>query len=289
MVYSTKHKMAELMSKEPRIASLIGRFGIPFGVGDQTIEEVCQAASVDAYTFLSIVNFQLHHQSFELERIDVNTVKTYIKNAHDDYLQYRLPNLRRTLLEAMPSEDDHQVVVLILRYYDAFVQLLRKHMRDEDAGAVKVHERDNQHIVRKIDELINIIVKYYPGEHSSELSPMVVCALESLYHVEEDILAHCEIEDQILVPAMALQHPSESKDSNEVLSDRETDVLIEIVNGNSNKQIADHLCLSIHTVISHRKNIVRKLDIHSTAGLTIYAVVNNLVQLEQLKTNIKGL
>ena len=52
--------------------------------------------------------------------------------------------------------------------------------------------------------------------------------------------------------------------------------------GLSNKEIADVLFISTHTVISHRKNIARKLNIHSTAGLTIYAIVNKLVDINSM-------
>jgi regulator of cell morphogenesis and NO signaling len=51
----------------------------------------------------------------------------------------------------------------------------------------------------------------------------------------------------------------------------------------TNKQIADKLCLSAHTVITHRLNISAKLQIHSTAGLIIYAIVNKLVELDDVK------
>ena len=51
----------------------------------------------------------------------------------------------------------------------------------------------------------------------------------------------------------------------------------------TNKAIADKLYLSIHTVITHRRNIARKLQIHSPAGLTIYAIVNKLVELSDIK------
>jgi regulator of cell morphogenesis and NO signaling len=67
--------------------------------------------------------------------------------------------------------------------------------------------------------------------------------------------------------------------SNETLSKREMEIIREIAMGLSNKEIADKLCLSTHTIMSHRKNIARKLDIHSTAGLTIYAVVNGVVEV----------
>jgi regulator of cell morphogenesis and NO signaling len=76
---------------------------------------------------------------------------------------------------------------------------------------------------------------------------------------------------------------NEEENETEPLSEREIDVLKKVVSGLSNKEIADELCISIHTVISHRKNITRKLNIHSTAGLTIYAIVNNIVDIESLR------
>ena len=69
----------------------------------------------------------------------------------------------------------------------------------------------------------------------------------------------------------------------ENLSDREIDVLKLLVGGNSNKEIADKLSISINTVITHRKNISQKTSIKSVSGLTIYAVVNNFVSLDNFK------
>ena len=61
------------------------------------------------------------------------------------------------------------------------------------------------------------------------------------------------------------------------------DVIISLVQGMSNKEIADHLCISTNTVITHRRNIARKLQVHSPAGLTIYAIVNGLVDISSVK------
>lgn len=69
----------------------------------------------------------------------------------------------------------------------------------------------------------------------------------------------------------------------EVLSSREKEIVICVVKGMTNKEIADVLFLSAHTVITHRRNIARKLQIHSPAGLTIYAIVNKLVELQDIK------
>ena len=61
------------------------------------------------------------------------------------------------------------------------------------------------------------------------------------------------------------------------MSDRERDVLVRVAKGLSNKEIADDLNISIHTVMSHRKNIAHKTGIKSVAGLTVYALLNNLL------------
>lgn len=77
--------------------------------------------------------------------------------------------------------------------------------------------------------------------------------------------------------------PEESKGSSEDLTDREKEVLIELVKGFTNKEIGENLNLSVHTVISHRKNITRKLDIKSSSGLTIYAIMNHLISIDEVK------
>lgn len=74
----------------------------------------------------------------------------------------------------------------------------------------------------------------------------------------------------------------ETDKRHESLSQREKEVIVCVVKGMTNKQIADKLCLSAHTVVTHRRNISAKLDIHSTAGLTIYAIVNKLVELDEI-------
>jgi len=78
----------------------------------------------------------------------------------------------------------------------------------------------------------------------------------------------------------------ETSDEATVLSLREKEIITCVVKGLTNKEIALELFLSTHTVITHRRNIARKLEIHSTAGLTIYAIVNKLVELEEIKKNI---
>ncbi len=67
------------------------------------------------------------------------------------------------------------------------------------------------------------------------------------------------------------------------LSAREKEIVTAIALGKSNKEIADWLCISTHTVMTHRKNIASKLKIHNPAGLTIYAIVNKLIDIGDVK------
>lgn len=78
------------------------------------------------------------------------------------------------------------------------------------------------------------------------------------------------------------ENPSNKTNSPEILSDREIDVLKLLAVGLTNKEIADKLTISIHTVISHRKNISQKTGIKSVSGLTIYAVLQKIISTDSL-------
>lgn len=75
-------------------------------------------------------------------------------------------------------------------------------------------------------------------------------------------------------------------DETKALSQREKEVVIGIVKGMSNKEIASEMNVSVNTVMTHRRNITSKLQIHSAAGLTIYAIVSKLVRLDEISTRL---
>jgi len=95
--------------------------------------------------------------------------------------------------------------------------------------------------------------------------------------------------EQIEAKIVALTHSDDRRDvRREPLSPREREIVVCIVKGMTNKQIADCLFISTHTVITHRRNIAAKLQIHSAAGLTIYAIVNKLVELSEIEPAYGG-
>lgn len=281
-MYKAQDKMCDLMAHEEEAIQIISRFGLHMGVGEQTIGQVCEAHDVHTPTFLAVVNYKVFHQRALPADIDLKTLQMYLKNAHTYFLGFRLPRLREALVAAVhPEGPENRIPLLIIQCYDEFVQEIRTHIEHEDAGKYEEHEHDDQRITDKLSEIKNLIIKYLPATGYPLISVM-----SDLWHTEQDFADHCAIEDEILRPAVSRvkhHHKEVVEPENEELSDREKDVLIQLVKGLSNKEVADVLCISTHTVISHRKNISRKLKIHSIAGLTIYAIVNKLVDLKNLE------
>ena len=315
--------MSTLIAREHQAIHIIGRFGVPLGVGEKTIEEVCREQHIHTETFLTIINYKLDNEAHRrdlYESIDLRTLITYLRNAHSYFFEFSLPMLRQKLIESINlSTTNSQIPILIIRFFDEYAENINIHMQHENEQLFPYVESlldgtpletlsteefqhqqrfvDDQHIASKLTELKSLIIKYYP---QTEQNYLLGYALNDIFQTEEDLATHCAIEEDILFPAVrqleksvraahrtrpgnADEGPEKESES---LSEREQDVLKQVVNGLSNKEIADVLCISTHTVISHRKNIARKLGIHSTAGLTIYAIVNNLVNINDLKTNV---
>ena len=157
---------------------------------------------------------------------------------------------------------------------------------------IAIFEQNHESIDSKLSDLKNILIKYFPAQKPNYLLNEVLFDLSSC---EKDLDKHNRVEDHFFVPITetlekALSNKKVSIEATEKvdnLTDREKEILASVVKGLTNKEIAQKLFLSAHTVISHRRNITRKLEIHSTAGLTIYAIVNNLVTLEEIKSVIE--
>ena len=121
------------------------------------------------------------------------------------------------------------------------------------------------------------LVKEYP--HLSIVALVTACIEPSALKQYNGVI---EINDPKLKVINKLSQIAQNDDKNEKpddveLSKREIDVLVAVAKGLMNKEIADLMNISIHTVISHRKNITRKTGIKSVSGLTVYALLNNLI------------
>ena len=314
-MYEADDKMISLIRDNYDLLQSLGSFGINLGFGDKTVKETCEDNDVDTYTFLAVVNYTINgYGEFESdEQISVPTLLHYLEASHAYFLDFQLPYIRRELAESL-NEDD-SLARLIMRFYDEYAHEIRRHMQYEQktlfpyvntllegqpASDYNVETFSKHHGAtdKKLRELKLLIIKYLPqdGLHNNQLT----ATLHDIYENEVWLRQHAQVEDHIFVPAIRrmeqtvkqsdvtknitdMVFKSSISQNPEALSDREKDVIISLVQGMSNKEIADHLCISTNTVITHRRNIARKLQIHSPAGLTIYAIVNGLVDIAAVK------
>jgi len=95
--------------------------------------------------------------------------------------------------------------------------------------------------------------------------------------VFDDVLFYSDNQNMIISKLSRFAQNGKSGNSSNQLSTREIEILQQVAQGLSNKEISDKLFISIHTVITHRKHITAKLGIKSISGLTLYASLNNLI------------
>jgi regulator of cell morphogenesis and NO signaling len=310
--YHATDKMAELISQEYRLLQVMSRFGIPLGVGEKSVDEVCKEHGVDTETFLAVLNFvgnDCNHRFIaNPEALSLPSLMRYLKEAHTYFLQFNFPSIRRKLIDAIGSGGAGKTAFLILQYFDNYVDEVRDHFQYEDNTVFPYVESLLAHTATggynidtfatthesasdKLTELKNIIIRYCEVPDTNYALHLV---LFDIFCSEEELKSHGLVEEHLFVPAVKLAEkniadiPSdtsentEATDNSSLLSTREKEIVVEVVKGLTNKEIADKLCISLNTVLTHRRNIARKLEIHSPAGLTIYAIVNGLVELKNL-------
>lgn len=313
-MYEAGDKMISLIADNYSLLQSLSSFGINLGFGDKTVEETCRDNGVDTYTFLAVVNFTINgHISFDDEdRLSVPTLLHYLEASHVYYLDFQLPFIRKELTDAINKDDS--LGMLIMNLYDEYAREIQKHMLYEertlfpyvkslmegtlpDNYSIDTFSKHHSAADHKLKELKNIIIKYLPSDMLR--NNMLTAALHDIYNNEEWLNLHAQVEDKIFTPAIRrLEQRLKQNDvtrnistmvfkgkteATEPLSDREKEVIVALVQGMSNKEIAEHLFIAVNTVITHRRNIVRKLQIHSPAGLTIYAIVNGLVDISSVK------
>ena len=312
-MYEPDDKMISLIRDNYNLLQSLGSFGISLGFGDKTVSQVCEEQHVDTYTFLAVVNFTIngYRDIDDATRLSMPTLLQYLKASHDYFIGFQLPFIRKELVEALDERDN--LARLILKLYDEYARSITAHMKYEEKHVypyveallqgkpvadfeIDMYSKHHGQESSKLRELKSIIIKYLPsdGLHNNQLS----ATLYDIYNNEEWLSLHAQVEDEIFIPAVRRLEQKlrqsdvtakisnmigKNVDGTEALGEREKDVIVALVQGMTNKEIADHLCISVNTVITHRRNIARKLQIHSPAGLTIYAIVNNLVDITSVK------
>ncbi|MFA5497079.1 MAG: helix-turn-helix transcriptional regulator [Bacteroidales bacterium] len=319
VLYTAADKMGDLICNNYPMLFVMSRFGIPPGFGNKTIEQVCRQSNVHTSTFLAVVNLLIAGEQTSFNNLSLSCLVNYLHNSHSHFLDIRLPAIRKKLLKTLKTPLD-SVDKAVLRFYDQYVEQVQTHMTYEEETVfpyvqsllkgkqsgqycIEIFSRQHDNIEAKLSDLKNILIKYYPTGNPHELNNV----LFDIFACAQDLASHNYVEDNLFVPLITQweqkdpdkrcgERPpaKEIVSEKEIVSDtlraadtgelskREKEVLTEIAKGYTNKEIADRLFISVHTVMTHRKNIMHKLKIHSLSGLTIYALLNNLVDPNQI-------
>lgn len=308
--YSRNDRMRDVINDNSHLLTVINRFSISLGFGDKTVADVCEENDVDADTFLAVINL-ISGKEWSDYSISLPPLIGYLRKSHKHILTYALPAIKKTLIEGIQQTSTCEIAMVILKFYDRYVSEVRKHMEYEDNvvfsyvenlldGEVKNKfnisdfSSRHEHMAGSLDELKELFIYQY-NQKDNELVSM---ALFQIVMCGNDLVSHCEVENKLLFPTVArleanlrnktaeqsVGKTSEvQKGITDTLTDRERDVIIGVAQGLSNKEIADKLNLSFHTITTYRKNISAKLNIHSTAGLAIFAILNHLIKIDEIK------
>lgn len=218
--YKADDLMSDLICADYPMLLVLSRFGIPLGFGDKSIGEVCALNGVDTDTFLAVVNLLSEDEESSapkhLDCLSVEAVVAYLRNSHNYFLNFRLPLIKRKLVEAIDCSEGNGIALAIIRYFDEYVAEVRKHMLYEEetvfpyvegllGGAsrsdgynIGIFGKQHDKVEAKLSELKNIIIKYYPAKSSNELNSV----LFDIFSCADDLASHNRIEDCLFVPAI---------------------------------------------------------------------------------------
>lgn len=226
----------------------------------------------------------------------------YLKQSHIYYRDTALVKLENDFSELL-EPCTRQSRDIFQQFLSGFKEEMKKHFLYEEeilfpyvekliAGEedVRLEDSAQEHcnIQEKLSDLHNLVLKSMPPECDNDKHNAL---LDFLAYIEKDMACHTSIEDDILIPLAraagntvqtTATEPHSHKTAN-LLSDREKEILISVAQGKINKEIADQHNISVHTVISHRKNITSKTGIKTVSGLTAYAILNNLIDINTIE------
>lgn len=237
----------------------------------------------------------------------VGEIVRYLQESHEYYTTTALVTLSSSI-ESMIAPCSQTQKTAIWRFFTDYKSELSHHFEYEECDvipyiqslldgkrdkgySIDVFEDHHSSIDEKLSDLGRILRKTLQDDDSREEEKERLFAF--MDRLREDIARHSYIEDEVMVPLVRMLEkmspslvknpaPRISSNQEEELSEREKEILISVAMGLMNKEIADKHNISINTVITHRKNITRKTGIKTTAGLTVYAILNNLVDVNSV-------
>lgn len=310
-VITPNMKVAEIIEADYHLLGVLSRLGVQGSFGEKTLSELCAAAGLKTGTVIMLFG-AYYYPGFKptvenLRNGDTDEVLRYLHSSHEYYLHSALGEMSDSIEKLIaPCQKRQQQV--IWNFFQEYQSELKGHFEFEEGRVIpyvqdlvlgkhhpgfSIEDSEDNHssIDEKLSDLRRIVLKSLPHECDDAMRIKFLMFLTDLH---DDLQHHTYIEDNILAPMVRLlENPGkyisrkeiqvEEEDTGGELSEREKEILVSVASGMINKEIADRHNISINTVITHRKNITRKIGIKTVAGLTVYAILNNLIDINSIE------
>ena len=309
--FTSNMKVARLVEANYRLLGVLARVGIDGSFGEKTVSEVCISSGLDPDTIIllcEVYTFPSFKPSMELlRRCHVGDILRYMHQSHDYYLNRAISEMEKSVTKLLePCQKKQQDVVW--NFFRGYKIEVKNHFGFEEQEVIPYvqgliigqsrpgfsidrFEENHSNIDEKLGDFKNLVMKSLPAVCDNDIR---LDLLVRIYALQEDLKCHTYIEDHVLVPMVRLlenpqrfreraREQDEEPEQRLELSDREKEILVSVAQGLLNKEIADKHNISINTVITHRKNITRKTGIRTVPGLTVYAILNNLIDINSIE------
>ncbi|MDR1259248.1 MAG: helix-turn-helix transcriptional regulator [Tannerellaceae bacterium] len=218
-------QMSEVVEEHPSLIPIINRFGIRLGLGDKSVQEICDEYQLDPDFLLIVINTFLNEEYFpekKLQTFHTSQIIDYLVKTNNYYLYFQLPNIEHHLTSFISMNiSGNQTLALIGKFFFSFKNELVARIENDDrqwfpyclalSGKLqeKIHKKDNQALSLNLEkrsedvieellaDLKRIIVKHLSGDYNLNLCYAVVSSISSL---EKDIRQHNRIRFRILAP-----------------------------------------------------------------------------------------
>ena len=229
MIISKETKLAELIHHNYHLIPIISRFGIKFGFGDKTVEQVCLQNNINKEFFIGIVNAFNNSEYSPFNKVQDLPLKytvDYLLKSHNYFNNIKLPLIEKLINKLVWEDADHKKNKDILKkFFDQYRKEVIEHTANEEREvypfiltleecylggtadekcmknlknkSVKDYEETHDELNSALLDLKNIIIKYLPPPDNSEITDRI---LTEIFSLEKDMEDHTEIEDTVLVP-----------------------------------------------------------------------------------------
>ncbi len=210
-------KLSDIILHDPSTITVLDRFGISLGVGDQNVDDACRARGINVNFFMAILNTFINENYFPndaLEQFSASEIVDYLSKTNNYYEQNVLPNIERHfsfLIARAPSHNNN--LIIMKQFFDEMKNELLQRINDDryrlfpatcsidrplaTQPDIVVDEEQTDSIEDKIDDLINMIVMHLKGDYDHNLGFAVIVAIFSL---KKDIKQNNRIRNRILRP-----------------------------------------------------------------------------------------